>query len=59
MTPPTAAPRSASGLMQLHPNAEPFAWSRDGVAFLWLVALVLSLVLSIVLLGHGIDRPSG
>lgn len=42
-----------SHLMQLDPNVPPFEWSSDGTAFLWLVALTLGFVLSIVLLGQG------
>ena len=67
MSPPTGAAlgpglmathsRSRRGLMELHSGAAPFEWSRDGVAFLWLVVLILAFILSIVLLGHGIDRP--
>jgi len=53
-----AAPsRSVRGLMEFHPSAPPVEWSRDGVAFLWLLALILALVLSLVLLGNGLDHP--
>jgi hypothetical protein len=43
--------------MELHSGAAPFEWSQDGVTFLWLLVLILAFVLSIVLLGHGVDRP--
>jgi hypothetical protein len=46
--------RPGRGLMELHPSAPPFEWSRDGVAFLWLVALILALVVWVVLVGHGV-----
>ena len=52
-----APPRSLRGLMEFHPSAPPVEWSRDGVAFLWLLALILALVLSLVLLGNGIGHP--
>jgi hypothetical protein len=39
-------------LMEPDPNAPAFDRSRDGVAFLWLVALILAFVLSISLLGQ-------
>lgn len=67
MSPPTGAvlgpgvmathSRSGRGLMELHSGAAPFEWSQDGVTFLWLLVLILAFVLSIVLLGHGVDRP--
>jgi hypothetical protein len=34
--------------MEPDPNAPPFAWSRDGIAFLWLIALILALVLELL-----------
>lgn len=48
--------RSIRGLMEFHPNAAPLELSRDGVKFLWLLALVLAFVLSLVLLGNGIGH---
>jgi hypothetical protein len=39
-------------LMELDPNAPMFDGPRDGVAFLWLVALILVFVLSVGLLGQ-------
>ena len=44
------------GLMEFHPGAAPLEWSRDGVAFLWLIAMILALVLSVALLGTGFGR---
>jgi hypothetical protein len=38
--------------MEPDPNAPAFDTSQDAVAFLWLVALILALVLSISLLGQ-------
>jgi hypothetical protein len=45
--------RPARGFMTPHPDAPAFDWSRDGIAFLWLVALILGLVVSVGLLAHG------
>jgi hypothetical protein len=42
--------------MQPHPDGPDFDWSRDGVALLWLLALILGLVLQIGLLAHGFDQ---
>jgi hypothetical protein len=39
--------------MEPDPSAPVFDRSRDGVAFLWLVALILAFVLSVGLLGQG------
>ncbi|MFZ0342560.1 MAG: hypothetical protein WAL31_09520, partial [Gaiellaceae bacterium] len=39
-------------LMEPDPDAPTFDRSRDGVAFLWLVVLILAFVLSIGLLGQ-------
>lgn len=39
-------------LMEPHPDAPAFDRSRDGIAFLWLVVLILAFVLSIGLLGQ-------
>lgn len=47
------ASRPGRGFMQPHPNAQGLDWSRDGIAFLWLLALILAFVLWIGLLGHG------
>jgi hypothetical protein len=47
-------PRSGRGFMQPHPDLPSFAWSKDGVAFLWLVALIFGFVLWVAL--H-IDHP--
>ena len=33
--------------MAPHPDAPAFDWERDGIAFLWLVALILGLVVSV------------
>lgn len=45
--------RPGRGFMEPHPDAPAFEWSRDGVAFLWLVALILALVVTASLLAHG------
>ena len=45
--------RPARGFMVPHPDAPTFEWARDGVAFLWLVALILAFVVSAGLLEHG------
>jgi hypothetical protein len=45
--------RPGRGFMVPHPDAPAFEWSRDGVAFLWLVALILSFVVTASLLAHG------
>lgn len=44
------AARPGPGFMQPHPDAAAFEWSRDGVAFLWLVALILGCIVSVGLL---------
>ena len=41
------------GFMAPDPDAPAFEWSRDGVSFLWLVALILGFVVTVGLLGHG------
>jgi len=41
------------GFMAPNPDVPAFEWSRDGVSFLWLVALILGFVLTVGLLGHG------
>jgi hypothetical protein len=43
----------ARGFMAPHPDAPAFEWSHDGVAFLWLVALILAFVVTVGLLAHG------
>ncbi|HEY3549769.1 MAG TPA: hypothetical protein VGK69_01770 [Gaiellaceae bacterium] len=48
--------RSRRGFMQPDPSVATFEWSRDGVASLWLLALILGFVLSIALLGHGLGQ---
>jgi hypothetical protein len=40
------------GFMVPHPDAPAFEWSRDGIAFLWLVALILGFIVAVGLLGH-------
>ncbi len=45
--------RPGRGFMVPHPDAPAFEWSRDGVAFLWLAALILGFVLTVGLLAHG------
>ena len=40
----------ARGFMVPHPDAPAFEWSRDGVAFLWLVALILAFIVTVGLL---------
>jgi hypothetical protein len=47
------AARPGRGFMVPHPDAPAFDWSRDGVAFVWLVALILGFVVSVALLAHG------
>lgn len=49
--------RPAAGFMQPDPNSPALAWSRDGVALLWLVALILGVVVWVALLAHGVDQP--
>ena len=44
--------RPARGFMVPHPDAPAFEWSQDGVAFLWLVALILAFVMTVGLLAH-------
>lgn len=46
------AARPGRGFMAPHPDAPAFDWSRDGIAFLWLVALILGFVVSVGLLGR-------
>jgi hypothetical protein len=46
------ASRAVRPLMEPDPNAPAFDRSTDGIAFLWLVALILAFVLSISLLGQ-------
>ncbi|HJU37257.1 MAG TPA: hypothetical protein VJ716_07565 [Gaiellaceae bacterium] len=46
--------RSRRGFMQPDPSGPTFDWSRDGVASLWLLALILGFVLWIAVVGHGI-----
>jgi hypothetical protein len=48
--------RAARGVMQPDPDVAAFDWSKDGVAFLWLVAVMLGCVVWIGLLQHGIGR---
>lgn len=62
-TPPGSVPalmsmpgRPARGFMRPDPNVATFDWSTDGVAFLWLLAVMLGFVLWVALLGHGIGR---
>jgi hypothetical protein len=43
----------ARGFMVPHPDAPALEWSRDGTSFLWLVALILSFIVAVGLLGHG------
>lgn len=45
--------RPARGFMVPHPDAPVLEWSRDGVGFLWLVALILASIDTVGLLGHG------
>jgi hypothetical protein len=45
--------RPGRGFMEPHPDAPAFEWSRDGVSFLWLVALILAFVVTASLLAHG------
>jgi hypothetical protein len=47
--------RSARGVMQPDPNIAAFDWSSDGVAFLWLVAVMVGFVVWIGLLEHGVS----
>jgi hypothetical protein len=47
--------RSGRGFMVPDPDAPAFEWSQDGVAFVWLVALILCFVISVGLLEH---RPA-
>lgn len=42
--------RPARGFMVPHPDVPAFEWSRDGVAFLWLVALILAFIVTVGLL---------
>jgi len=43
----TIAARPGRGFMVPHPDAPAFEWSQDGVASLWLVALILGFVVSV------------
>lgn len=45
--------RPGRGFMEPHPDAPAFEWSQDGVAFLWLTALILAFVVTASLLAHG------
>jgi hypothetical protein len=45
--------RSGRGLMEPDPDLPPFEWRRDGVAFLWLLALIVAFVVSIGLFAQG------
>jgi hypothetical protein len=45
--------RPARGFMVPHPDAPTLEWSRDGVSFLWLVALILAFIVTVGLLSHG------
>lgn len=40
--------RSGRGAMERDPDAPPFEWSRDGVATLWLFALILGFIVALV-----------
>ena len=40
--------------MQPDPSVPTFDWARDGVASLWLLALIFGFVLWIAVLGHGV-----
>lgn len=51
--------RPGTGFMQPGPDGPVLDWSRDGVAFLWLVALILGVVVRIALLAHGSPGVSG
>jgi hypothetical protein len=51
--------RPGTGFMQPGPDGPALDWSRDGVAFLWLVALILGVVVRIALLAHGSPGVSG
>jgi hypothetical protein len=62
--PPAAGPglmstswRSGRGLMEPDPNAPPFDWRRNGVAFLRLLALILAFVVWIGLLAQNTGQP--
>jgi hypothetical protein len=45
--------------MEPAPNTSPFDWSRDGIALLWLIALMLAFVLEIGLVARGTARGVG
>jgi hypothetical protein len=45
--------RPARGFMAPHPDAPTLEWSRDGVGFLWLVALILAFIVTVGLLSQG------
>jgi hypothetical protein len=49
--------RSGRGLMESDPDLPPFEWQRDGVAFLWLLALIVAFVVWIGLLAQGTGQP--
>jgi hypothetical protein len=51
--------RLSRGLMEPAPNTPPFDWSRDGIALLWLIALMLAFVLEIGLVARGTTRGVG
>jgi hypothetical protein len=58
--PPTAGPgvmstswRPGRGLMEPNPDLPPFDLRRDGVALLWLLALMVAFVVCIGLLAQG------
>lgn len=48
--------RPVAGFMQPNPNSPAVDWSRDGVASLWLVALILGVVVWVALLAHGVGH---
>jgi hypothetical protein len=45
--------RPTRGFMVPHPDAPAFEWAQDGVAFLWLVALILACIVMVGLLEYG------
>lgn len=49
--------RSGRGLMEADPDLPPFEWHRDGVAFLWLIALIVAFVVWIGLLAQDTGQP--
>lgn len=46
--------RARRGFMQPDPSVATFDWAKDGVASLWLLALIFGFVLWIAVLGHGV-----